>query len=92
MRKQLLNVALNKENNPESLVSEIEAKDKKFLKRKLTALENEKDDAEEELEKRLSETTGIDESVVESLFAKVEATKTKINLYEKFQTYFNSEK
>lgn len=89
MRKQLLNTALNKENNLESLISEITKKDLKFLERKLTALQNEYDDAEEELEKRLSQGDVIDDSVVTNLFGAMADIGDKINLYTQFGHYYN---
>lgn len=89
MRKQLLNTALNTENNLEALISDITKKDLKFLDRKLTALQNQYDDAEEELEKRLSQGEVIDDSVVTSLFGKMADIGDQINLYTQFEHYYN---
>lgn len=89
MRKQLLNTALNTENNLNQLIQEIDKKDKKFLQRKLTALQNEYDDAEESLEQRLSEEAVIDDSVVEVLYGNLVAISEKKGLYESFKKYLS---
>lgn len=89
MRKQLLNTALNTENNLNQLIQEIDKKDKKFLQRKLTSLQNEYDDAEEALEQRLSEEGVIDEAVVEVLYGNLVAISEKKYLYESFKDYLS---
>lgn len=88
MRRQLLNVSLNTENNLEAVISDIEKKDLKFLERKLLKLENELEDAEEALEKRLATQEVIDESVVESLFGTMVELETRIQMYECFRDYY----
>ena len=91
MRRELLNVSLNTENNVEATINQIERADVKFLNRKLTKLQDEAEDAEKALEDRLATNAVIDESVVENLYAEVWKANEKIELYEAFLSYYTNE-
>lgn len=91
MRRQLLNVSLNTENNLEAVISDIEKKDLRFLERTMDNLEKELEDAEEALEKRLATQQVIDTSVVESLFGTIIEIATKLEMYASFRSYYQGE-
>ncbi len=83
-RKQLLNVSLNKDENSKVLIANTAKTDIKFLNRTVRNLTDELEDAEAEVEKRLSSETAVDSSTVEVVFAKTIALQAKIDLYNSF--------
>lgn len=70
-------------------ISEIEKTDRKFLKRTIDSLEKEIEDNEEKLEKRLTQATPIDTSVVESIYGEGLKLKEKLKMYKSFQKLYN---
>lgn len=83
-RKDLLNVALNKDENSKVLIDNTAKVDIKFLKRAIRNLTDELEDAESEVERRLSSEVQIDNSTVEVAYGKTITLKSKIALYENF--------
>lgn len=83
-RKDLLNVALNKDENSKVLIDNTAKTDVKFLKRNIRNLTDELEDAESEVERRLSSEVQIDNSTVEVAYGKTITLKSKIALYENF--------
>ena len=83
-REQLLNT----EETKKTVIDAIIAGDKKFIKRAIQKIEDDIEDAEEAIRKRLMEETAIDASVVEVMYANITSLKNKKKLYESFQTEF----
>lgn len=84
-RKEFLNTEETKVSALDSLL----LKECKFLKRRIQSLDDEIEDAEDNLKNRLMDGTPIDESVIEVLYTTVKQLKTQKALYEDFQnTYY----
>lgn len=83
-REQLLNT----EETKKTVIDAIIAGDKKFIKRAIQKVEDDIEDAEEAMRKRLMEETAIDASVVEVMYAGITSLKNKKKLYESFQSEF----
>lgn len=72
------------EESKKALITDLNEKDKKFISRKITRIEEEIDDAKSDLNKRLQDTEVIDNSVVEVTYAKIKNLEEKLNLYKNF--------
>jgi translation initiation factor 1 (eIF-1/SUI1) len=83
-RKDFLKVSLSEENNVEVVVAKTVRADEKFIKRKIRAFQDDIEDLETELEKRLSTNTEIDSSTVENIYGRIRTLQTSIELYESF--------
>lgn len=84
-RKELLESNLTEEKNVATVVATTLAKDGKALKKAKRDLEDKIEEAEEELETRLSSNTPIDKSVVEVVYANLLELKATLKLYETFE-------
>lgn len=87
-RKTALNTCFKKEENTDLVVAALLKKDQKFIERRLTALNQEKEDLEEKLEARLQSELPIDQSTVEVLFAEINKVVATQNLYKEFSKTF----
>jgi len=76
------------ENSVETLVQDVVAKDRKFVKRKIENLERDIEDQNELFEQRLASTEPIDESVVEVHFTKISSLQEKIERYKDFSNKY----
>ena len=86
-RKQLL---IEVKESKSQLVSEILEQDEIFLSRTLRNLNDQIQDKNRELKRRLSAEESIDQSVVEVLYKSLGDLKAKVSLYESFQKEFYS--
>lgn len=90
--KQLLTNVMEAENNTSAKVENLIKKNVKFLDRKIADIERELEDKYDEIEKRLSSETLLDESVVEVLYQQISDLEQKQVLYISFKDeYFNEE-
>lgn len=87
-RKQLLESALTETKNVETVVATTLKKDVKTLNKAKRDLEDQIEEAEEQLEERLSSDTPLDKSVVEVTYAKIKDLKAVLELYESFEAEF----
>lgn len=87
-RKQLLEAGLTEEKNVTTLVASTLLKDAKFLKKAKRDLEDQIEDAEDNLQERLSSNTALDKSVVEVAFSGLKELKEKLELYQSFENQF----
>lgn len=90
-RKSLLETALAEEKNVSTVVSNTTKADSKFLTRAKRDLEDTIEDLKEQLEKRLSSTTALDKSVIESTYNQIKQAETTLELYKEFEKEFISE-
>lgn len=85
-REELLTSSMGKEaGSIEVKLSEIKEQDTKYLSRTLQQLENELEDAESEMKKRLKAEATIDMSVVFVQYAGIKDIKNKISLLKEFK-------
>ena len=85
-RKEFLNTEETKMSALDSLL----LKENKFLKRCIQSLDDQIEDAEDDLKNRLMDGTPIDESVIEILYNTVSVLKARKNMYENFkEEYYN---
>ena len=85
-RKEFLNTEETKMSALDSLL----LKENKFLKRCIQSLDDQIEDAEDDLKNRLMDGTPIDESVIEILYNTVSVLKACKNMYENFkEEYYN---
>lgn len=84
-RKELLIEAKEGKTNA---VSEILEMDSTFLKRTIRTLNDQIEDKERELTRRMRADEPIDASVVEVLYGSLSTLKAKIELYEAFQKQY----
>lgn len=84
-RKELLENNLTEEKNVKTVVEATVAADAKFLKREKRNLEDKVEDLEEQLKVRLSSTTPLDKSVIESVFNSLKETKSLLAIYNEFE-------
>lgn len=89
-RKDYLESAMTEEKNVATVVATTLKKDIKVLNKAKRDLQDALDEAEENLEERLSSNTPLDKSVVEVLFAKIKQLTTSIELYEEFEEKYLS--
>lgn len=90
-RKSLLEATQNGEN-PTTALSNLLTKDVKTLKKAKRDIDDQLEEAEEELLERLSSPTPLDKAVVEITFNKVKGLQEKLELYNEFEnTYFPKE-
>lgn len=89
-RKDFLENVLSEEKNVSKTVSATLEADSKFLKRHKRKLEDEIEDAQEALKKRLSENVEIDKSVVENLYADIVNKTALLKMYEDFEIAYIS--
>lgn len=92
MRKDLLTNALDKEANAKLMITELVEDDATFVKRAISNLEGEKEDAEKALKRRLKEPTAIDNAVIENLYGTIKQLDEKLNLYKSFQKEYIKDK
>lgn len=89
--KQLLTNVMEAENNTSAKVENLIKKNVKFLDRKIADIERELEDKYDEIEKRLSSETLLDESVVEVLYQQISDLEIKQALYISFKDEFFEE-
>ena len=89
-RKDYLESAMTEEKNVATVVATTLKKDIKVQNKAKRDLQDAIDEAEENLEERLSSNTPLDKSVVEVLFAKIKQLTTSIELYEEFEEKYLS--
>ena len=89
--KQLLTNVMEAENNTSTKVENLIKKNVKFLDRKIADIERELEDKYDEIEKRLSSETLLDESVVEVLYQQISDLEIKQALYISFKDDFFEE-
>ena len=87
-RNDLLKQNLTEEKNVEVLVSDVAEQDRRFLKREQRALEDQIEDLQVELKKRLSSKSPLDKSTVEVTYAAIKTAKDKLELYKEFDKEF----
>jgi asparagine synthetase A len=87
-RKDFLKVSLSEENNVEVVVAKTVRADEKFIKRKIRAFQDDIEDLETELEKRLSTNTELDASTVENIYGRIRTLQNSIELYESFSNKY----
>lgn len=91
-RFSLLTALFESKDNKEVRVREIVKADEKFLKRRIQEIQNEVEDAEEQLNKRLYSEMPIDKSTIENDYQNVLNKRSLLNTYEIFQSeFFNKE-
>jgi hypothetical protein len=92
-REELLKTGLVEEKNVTTIITNILAKDAKFLKRAKRDLEDQLDEASDKLEERLTSNIPIDASTVLSVYGKIKELEEQLELYASFKdTYFSEEK
>ena len=84
-RKKLLKLSLNADKNVESLVTMTLEDDQKFIKRAKRNLEDEIEDLQSDLKKRLSANTPMDKSVVEVTYGQIKEKESLLSLYVDFE-------
>lgn len=89
-RKELLLVSFSDEKNQELLIQEIQAEDTKFINRTIQTLENDLEDLETELKKRLKAQTPIDSNTVENLYGGIKKKQLQLDTYKSFKEKFLS--
>ena len=89
--KQLLTNVMEAKNNTSTKVENLIKKNVKFLDRKIADIERELEDKYDEIEKRLSSETLLDESVVEVLYQRISDLEQKQVLYISFKDEFFEE-
>lgn len=89
-RSELLLASFSDEKNQESLIQEIQAEDSKFIKRSIQNLENELEDLETDLKKRLRAQTPIDSNTVENLYGGIKKKQLQLETYKSFKEKFLS--
>lgn len=87
-RKQLLELSLNEDKNVENLVDVALSEDKRFIKRAKRNLEDEIEDLQAELRKRLSSNTPVDKSVVEVSYSQIKLKKEMLETYKSFESEY----
>lgn len=87
-RKELLELSLNEDKNVINLVDVAISEDKRFIKRTKRNLEDEIEDLQVGLKKRLSSNMPVDGSVVEVTYAKIAEVKERLNLYKSFESEY----
>lgn len=87
-RNELLKQNLTEEKNVEVLVSDVAEQDRRFLKREQRALEDQIEDLQVELKKRLSSKSPLDKSTVEVTYGAIKTAKDSLKLYKEFQEEF----
>lgn len=89
-RSELLLASFSDEKNQESLIQEIQAEDRKFIKRAIQNLENELEDLESDLKKRLRAQTAIDTNTVEGIYNSILSKEESLKLYKSFKEKYLS--
>lgn len=89
-RSELLKSSQSKEDNAALVVESTLNADTKFLNRSRRALEEQIEDIDEAIRQRLSESTPIDKSTVEVLYADLLTKRETLNLYKSFEKEFIS--
>jgi len=87
-RKQLLESAMTEQKNVDTVVATTLKKDVKMLNKAKRDLEDQIEEAEEQLEERLSSNTPLDKSVVEVAYSKIKDLKSTLALYKSFESEF----
>lgn len=89
-REKLLLASFSDEKNQELLIQEIQAEDSKFINRSIRTLENDIEDLETELKKRLRAQTAIDSNTVEGIYSSILRKEESLNLYKSFKDKYLS--
>lgn len=89
-RSELLLASFSDEKNQELLIQEIQAEDNKFVNRTIQSLENEIEDLESELKKRLRVKTAIDSNTVEGIYGGIKKKQLQLDTYKSFKEKFLS--
>lgn len=84
-RRQLLESGLTETKNVETVVATTLKKDVKAINKAKRDLQDQLEEAEEQLEERLSSDTPLDKSVVEVTYSKIKDLKVTLALYESFE-------
>lgn len=87
-RKQLLESSLAEQKNVDTVIATTLKKDVKTLNKAKRDLEDQIEEAEEQLEERLSSDTPLDKSVVEVTYSKIKDLKATLELYKSFEAEF----
>lgn len=84
-RNELLKQNLTEEKNVEVLVSDVAEQDKRFIKREKRALEDQIEDLQVDLKKRLGAKTPLDKSTIEVTYQAIKTAKETLELYKEFE-------
>jgi len=85
-RKLLLESGLTENQNANTVIANTITKDGKFLKKAKYLAGEEVEAAEEVLEERLSSNSPLDKATVEVLYENLLVARSKVALYEKFES------
>lgn len=84
-RKQLLSSSLSEQKNVDTVIATTLKKDVKAINKAKRDLQDQLEEAEEQLEERLSSDTPLDKSVVEVTYSRIKDLKAALSLYESFE-------
>lgn len=87
-RKELLESSLTEDKNVNTVVVNTLKKDVKAINKAKRDLQDALEEAEDQLEDRLSSNVPLDKSTVEVVYAKVKDLKDTLALYEAFEKEF----
>lgn len=90
-RKQLLESALTENKNVDTVVATTLKKDIKAINKAKRDIEDKIEEAEEQLEDRLSSDTPLDKSVIEVTYFNLNELKATLKLYESFEKEYLKE-
>lgn len=87
-RKELLESSLTEDKNVSTIVANTLKRDGKAINKAKRDLQDALEEAEDQLEDRLSNNVPLDKSTVEVVYAKVKDLKDTLALYEAFEKEF----